>query len=228
MTIKIQKEVWSILIVTGLLCVLCVVLGSAIKKSNPSEKPKGLANLGLIIVNFFNGLVETNMGIEYVNFLSPVIGTIGMYILTANLIGLFAIPNPTANFSVTLTMAFFAWLVIEGTQIKVKGAKGFFGGLFEPFALFLPVNIFGELSPLLSLSMRLFGNILVGGVLMQLVYAGTSLLSGLIPVIGKQFNIFGPVFAPLLHAYFDVFSGVIQMYIFIMVTTVLAKSKADS
>ena len=227
MTIKIQKEVWSILIVTGLLCVVCAVLGHAIRKSDPAKKPEGAANLGLIIVNFFNNLVNTNMGEEYVNFLSPVIGTIGMYILVANLIGLFAIPNPTANLSVTLTMAFFAWLVIEGTQIHVKGAKGFFGGLFEPFALFLPVNIMGELSPLLSLSMRLFGNIMVGGVLMQLVYTGCSLASGLIPFIGK-FNFLGPIIAPVMHAYFDIFAGVIQMYIFIMLTTVLAKSKADS
>ena len=75
MTIKIQKEVWSILIVTGLLCVVCAVLGHAIRKSDPSKKPEGAANLGLIIVNFFNNLVNTNMGEEYVNFLSPVIGS---------------------------------------------------------------------------------------------------------------------------------------------------------
>ena len=61
---------------------------------------------------------------------------------------------------------------------------------------------------------------------MELVYNATSLLSGLIPVIG-QINFMGPVIAPALHAYFDVFAGVLQTYIFIMLTTVLAKSKSE-
>lgn len=225
MTIKIQSEVYSVLIVTAVIAVAGIVLGRKIAKSDPSEKPKGAANFGLMIVNFFDGFVRQNMGDEYVGFLGPVVGTLGIYVLLANWSGLVSLPNPTQNFSVTVTLAFLAWLVIEGTQIHVKGWKGYFKGYLSPIAVFLPMNVISELSPILSISMRLFGNILVGGVLMGLVYSATSLLSGLIP--GLNFNVFGPVFAPILHAYFDVFQGAIQMYVFITLTTCLAKSKSE-
>lgn len=226
MTITIQVEVWTILIVTGMLCVLVVFLGNKIKKADPAQKPEGAANVGLLLVQFIDGMVHDNMDESYVKNLGPVIGTIGLYILCSNLISLLGLPNPTANYSVTLTLALCAWVIIEGTQIKVKHVGPFLKGFLDPFFLFLPINIFGELSPILSMSMRLFGNILVGGILMELVYNATSLLSGLIPVIG-QINFMGPVIAPALHAYFDVFAGVLQTYIFIMLTTVLAKSKSE-
>ncbi len=226
MTITIQVEVWTILIVTVMLCVLVVFLGNKIKKSDPAKKPEGAANVGLLLVQFIDGMVHDNMDESYVKHLGPVIGTIGLYILCSNLISLIGLPNPTANYSVTLTLALCAWVIIEGTQIKVKHVGPFLKGFLDPFFLFLPINIFGELSPILSMSMRLFGNILVGGILMELVYNATSLLSGLVPVIG-QINFMGPVLAPALHAYFDVFAGVLQTYIFIMLTTVLAKSKSE-
>lgn len=227
MTIIIQKEVWSILIITVGICIFCVVAGLKLKNSDPSKAPTGIANVGLIVVNFFEKLVTDNMGKEYVNFLAPIVAALGLFILPANLIGLLSLPNPTANFSVTLTLALIAWVIIEGTQIKEKGVKDFLKGFLDPIFIFLPMNLFGELSPLLSMSMRLFGNILVGGVLMSLVYTFTGFVSSLIPFVGK-FNFIGPIVAPVLHAYFDLFAGTIQTYIFIMLTTALAKSKAES
>ena len=75
------------------------------------------------------------------------------------------------------------------------------------------------------MSMRLFGNILSGSILMSLVYTATNIVSNLL--IGKlvQFNIVGVVLAPVLHAYFDVFSGLIQMYIFISLTMALVANE---
>jgi len=81
-------------------------------------------------------------------------------------------------------------------------------------APFVVMNIMSKFSTLLSLSLRLFGNILSGSILMSVIYQMLGNISKLIPVIG-QFNIVGVIIAPALHFYFDLFAGVMQAFIFI-------------
>ena len=94
----------------------------------------------------------------------------------------------------------------------------------EPIPVFLPMNIFGKFSTILSMSLRLFGNVLCGGIIMSLIYSFTEFVSsalvGLFTSSGSVFNFVAPVLAPVLHAYFDVFSGFIQTLIFITLTMV--------
>ena len=89
----------------------------------------------------------------------------------------------------------------------------------------LPMNIVGKFSTMVSMSVRLFGNILCGGIMMQLVYGATSALSNAIARLfgaeGSVFNFMGPLIAPVLHAYFDLFSGFIQTLVFVTLTMVL-------
>ena len=74
--------------------------------------------------------------------------------------------------------------------------------------------------------MRLFGNILSGSILMSLVYTATGLASDiLLSWTGLSFNIVGIIIAPILHCYFDVFSGCIQMYIFVSLTMAFVNSE---
>lgn len=225
MVIKIQVEVFSILILTTLICALMILMGNCVKKTNPGERPKGLANLAVIFVTMMDNMTGENMGEQFRKHFGPYIGAIAMYILLANTCGLFGLPTPTSNYSVTLVLAFITWCMLIGINIYSNGLKGYFLGLLDPVFLMLPVNIFGEIAPLISLSVRLFGNILAGGVLMTLFYAFTGWLSSFVPIIG-QFNFLGPILAPVLHAYFDLFAGFMQMYIFISLTTILAGNKA--
>ena len=69
----------------------------------------------------------------------------------------------------------------------------------------------------LSISMRLFGNILSGSILMALVYQFTAWIS--YHVI--NFNFLGPIIAPILHCYFDIFSGCIQTLVFVTLSSIL-------
>ena len=225
MVIKVQPEVYSILIISTILCSVMIYMGRCIKKMDPSEKPSGFANLGIILVTTIDNLTAENMGKQFKQHFGPYIGSIAVYLFIANIIGLFGLPAPTANYSVTLSLALISWLIIMGVSIKYSTVKGYLKGLLEPFFLMLPINIFGEIAPLVSMSLRLFGNILVGGVMMTIVYTFCGLASSLIPVIGN-FNIVGVIVAPVLHAYFDLFAGFIQMFIFISLTTILAGNKA--
>jgi F-type H+-transporting ATPase subunit a len=69
------------------------------------------------------------------------------------------------------------------------------------------------------LSLRLFGNIMSGSIIMTLVYALAAYVSGFIPLLGR-INIVGIFLAPMLHVYFDLFAGLIQTFIFITLTTI--------
>ena len=104
-------------------------------------------------------------------------------------------------------MTFF---IIHYNGIKSNGITHF-TSLFQPLLL-SPINIIGEIATPLSLSLRLFGNILSGTVMMGLIYGLLSppITTG-IPAV--------------LHIYFDIFSGLIQAYVFCMLTMVYINDK---
>ena len=212
--LHLQKTVISIAIVTLFMAFLLVLVNIALRKYDPLSKPKGLVLLMIMAVEFVENLVrQACKKDELVNRLSPYFATVILYIFLSNISGLFNVESPTANYSVTLTLAIISVLLIEGNSIKYNSLKGYIKGLFEPFAPFFVMNVFSKLSTLLSLSLRLFGNILAGGVLMSIIYQLLAKISSFIPVIGN-FNVIALVVAPFLHFYFDLFSGVMQAYIF--------------
>ena len=222
MTVTLQKEVPSILILTALLCILCVVANGKMKKflENPFRQPTGLVFAVLTFVEWIEGMVAQVMGAKRVEGYAPYIGSLALYLVVANLSGLFGFNTPTMNLSVTLALAAITWVLIQRASLKTSGVGSYVHGLFEPFPFMVAGNVISKFTPFISLSMRLFGNILSGSVLMSLVYSACSSLTNLL--FGwtglSSFNICGVAIAPILHAYFGVFSGCIQMYIFISLT----------
>ena len=124
----------------------------------------------------------------------------------SNLAGLLALPLPTANLSVTLALALMMFVLIQRQGLRANGLRGRLHQLCEPLKLMLPLNVISELTLPLSLALRLFGNMLAGTVISLLVYAG---IRAFLPLSAAAF-----AFTPFLHLYFDVFSGLIQTYIF--------------
>ena len=217
MKLVLQSTVIYILAVTLFISLLIMLFYFLIRKADPLEEPKGAVLLGIMAVEFVEKMVRDATNKEIAEKLAPYVGSIMLYIFLANIAGLFGIEPPTANYSVTLTLAAITCILIEVYAIRYKGAKGYIKGLFEPLAPFVIINIISKLGTLLSLSLRLFGNIMSGTILMSVIYQLFAMVSGAIPVIG-QFNIFGVIVAPFLHMYFDLFSGVMQTYLFSTLT----------
>jgi F-type H+-transporting ATPase subunit a len=190
-----------------------------ISHADPLAKPSKFLTVGIVYYKVFQGLIKDNMGKRANPNYAPYIAAIAMYMFLSNILGLIALPSPTANFSVTLTLALITWVLIQYTKIKTNTLKGYFLGFFQPFAPFVIMNVFGLVAPLISMSLRLFGNITSGSVLMLLFYTFTQYVSKLIlPFV--DFNFIGIMTAPFLHMYFDLFAGLIQTYIFISLTTI--------
>ena len=133
-----------------------------------------------------------------------------IFLVVANLVGLLGLRPPTADLNTTLGLATISFILIQGTGLKSKGLWGYIKGLFEPFALMFPLNVISEISTPFSMAFRLFGNILGGMIIMALIYS-------VVPILV-------PVFP---HVYFDLFSGVIQAFIFTMLTMVFVSMASD-
>ncbi len=215
-----QIEQVSILIITIFLSLTFYIVGTKLNQLDYRETPEGISFLAVMYVDKLSELTIQNMGEKHGKRMAAYIGSTFMYIFISNISGLFGLSAPTSNFSVTFMLAFITFLLIQIAKIDTNGIKGYIQDFFEPFFPFVIPNLFGAVSPLISLSLRLFGNILSGSVIMSLVYAFGAWLSSFVPVIGK-FNFMGVVLAPLLHLYFDLFSGFLQAFLFISLTSIM-------
>ncbi len=219
MHITIQVELIFSLIIMFALGIFFIYVGKKVMASNPLEKPKGIVLVCETGVEMIYNYMKSIMPSQFEKSYYPYFAMLFVYLICANLSGLIGFDSPTSNFSITLALTLITFVLIQWNALKKKGGWTYFKELVWP-----PTNLLGTLAPLISLSMRLFGNILSGTILMGLVYSFTGWLSGLISV---PFNIFGPVIAPVLHAYFDIFSGCIQTLVFVTLSSILISIEAE-
>lgn len=221
-----QTELITILVVFVVLVALIFWANKALTSYEEGEKPKGIVLYATMYVEAMLSITVPVMGEKKGRLMASYIGSVFIYILVSNWSGLLGFNAPTANFSVTLALALITWVAVQVVQIIENGFKGYLKGFFEPFAFFVIPNIFGTVAPLISLSLRLFGNILSGTIIMTLLYSFTGWLSGFVPVVGK-FNFVGVFIAPWIHLYFDLFSGFLQAFLFISLTTIFIATELE-
>jgi len=210
--IYIHSTVINSWIVVLLLSLFAIYVSKKIKASDPTKKPTGIVNIVEIIVVQIENLVKDTMGPDKMKF-APYIGTLALYLAVANLFGLVGFAPPTSDYNVTLALAMITFVLTQYFGMKSKGLGGYFKGFFEPIPFLFPINVIGELANPISLSFRLFGNILSGVIIMGLLYSALGY--------------FAPIVAPVFHGYFDLFAGLIQTFIFIMLTMVFVSMAMD-
>ena len=194
----------SSLIVMLALIIFGIVVKIKVSKVRPEDNPSGLISACEIIVEKLDDMVLSSMGEKQYRKFVNYIGTIFAFILLSNISGLFGLRPPTADYGVTLPMAIITFCLIHYNHFKYQKIKGVIADLCDPWPIWAPINIIGDMAVPVSLSLRLFANVLSGTVIMALIYA---LLS--------RFAIIWPA---ALHFYFDLFSGAIQTYVFCMLT----------
>lgn len=198
----------SMLIVSAAILIFAIAANRCMKKAK--EVPTGFQNVIELIVEFIDGWVDKNMkaASKFRNY----IGALFLFIITSNLSGLLGLRGPTADYGVTFCLGMITFCLIQYNGIKTNKG-GHFKALFEPIPLFFPINFIGEIATPISLSLRLFANMLAGTIIMALWY-------GIIPIVVAKFAI-----PAALHAYLDLFSGCIQAYVFCMLTMVYVDDK---
>lgn len=189
---------------TALIVFLVVFAASRGKKLVPT----GVQNCVEILVEGLLSQFEKNVGPKYRQVV-PALLTLFLFILTANQLGLLPTEHltasPTSDINTTLGLALAVTLLIHVLFIANQGVGKWIKHFFEPFPVFVFINLVEEISRPVTLAMRLFGNILAGEILLELPYA---LCPWLIPIIWIAFS---------------VFVGCVQAYIFTTLSSVYLK-----
>ena len=196
--------------VCTLIVMLCLVIFAIIanrKIKHATEVPDTFQNVLELMVEKLDGVVESNMGKsapKFVNYIS----TIFLFIFFSNISGLLGLRPPTADYGTTFALAVITFVMIHYNKIKHQSGKKIWVDMCSPLPpwlpLWLPINIISDIAVPISLSLRLFANVLSGTVMMALVYGLLSKIAYVWPAV--------------LHLYFDLFSGAIQTYVFTMLT----------
>ncbi len=170
------------------------------------------------LYELLEGMIKEILGVwknKYFLYFS----TLFLFILVSNTIAFFPVPwmnfengviyvyplfrTPTADLNTTVCMAVFSTLLFVGVGIQNNGLFGYLKGFLSPTPFLLPLNIIGELAKPLNISIRLFGNMFAGMVIIGLIYFAV------------------PYFVPVpLHLYFDLFSGLVQSFVFVNLSMV--------
>ena len=184
---------WIIMVV---LMVLSIIFTRNLKLV-PGRKQMMIESFVGFLRNFFKDQLGEK-GMCYFPFL----GTMIIYIGFSNIIGLFGFTPPTKDLNVTAALAIMSIVLVEVAGIRAKGVKGWLKSFAKPVAIIAPLNVMEIAIRPLSLCMRLFGNVLAAVIIMEL-------LKAVVPIV-----------VPLaFSAYFDIFDGFIQAYVFVFLTS---------
>ena len=217
----IPGEVISSLLVMLIVVLLAIYIGIRAHFQNPLKKPKGLLHIAEIGVNYFDNFVKDITGTALPNFGGFIMG-VACYLFLAFIFGLTGLPSPVTYMAVPLSLGLLTFLLIHIISARFTKIR-YFKRYIDPMPVFLPVNLLSMWAPLLSLTLRLFGNAIAGWALLTIVEAGlrdaSAAIFSAVPA-GWNEIFLAPIPLALLHAYFDLFSGLIQTIVFISLTAI--------
>jgi len=185
--------------------ILLIVLG-AIAAKGVTMVPTKMQNLFEMIISGIEEFMVDQTGDEG-RWFFPILGTIFLYIFACNIIGL--VPTffpPTASINTTVSCAITVFVFTHFIGFKYHGLKyyqHFMGPVWWLSPLILPIELISHLARVLSLSMRLFGNMMGHETVLTIFFA----LAGLF-------------FAPLPIMAMGVFVAFVQAFIFFLLSTI--------
>lgn len=218
-------------LVMAVIVALCLWLTHDLKVTNISKRQA----MAEFLVEKANNFVRNNVGGHQFDHLIPFVAALFTTSVISNLISLVGLRSPTADLSTEAAWAVVVFVMITAKKIQTNRLGGYLKGFTQPIPVMTPFNILSELATPVSMACRHFGNILSGVVIDGLIYAAltaaTKALFGLIPgVIGDVLGRipFLAVGVPAVTSlYFDWFSGVMQAFIFCMLTIMYIANAAQ-
>jgi len=193
---------WIIMIIVS---IVFIILGKNLK-----VRPTRFQNALEWIVETIDHLIR-DMIPEKPRLFLPIVGTLTIFIASANLGGLIpGLKSPTTDLNTPLALAIVVFFSVHYYGIRRKGLLGHLKHYVEPIFILLPIEVASELARTMSLTFRLFGNIL-----------GEEI------VIAVLFLIL-PVLIPVPMMLFSIFTSVIQAYVFTLLTVVYISGAVEA
>jgi F-type H+-transporting ATPase subunit a len=193
---------WIIMVIVS---IVFIILGKNLK-----VRPTRFQNALEWIVETIDHLIR-DMIPEQPRLFLPIVGTLTVFITSANLGGLIpGLRSPTTDLNTPLALAIVVFFSVHYYGIRRKGLLGHLKHYVEPIFILLPIEVASELARTMSLTFRLFGNIL-----------GEEI------VIAVLFLIL-PVLIPVPMMLFSIFTSVIQAYVFTLLTIVYISGAVEA
>lgn len=216
--LNLHVSILTWLFVCMAVTILLVIVGKKFKHADPSVPPQGILLVFEEYVRMTQAVIKGNLKEKSWQYL-PLFGTSMLVMVICNLLGLVGLQTPTSNISVNMTLSIMVFLLIHITDIYKHGVIGKIKSLASPMVILFPLNIIGDLAFPVSLTLRLFGNMLGGSVIVALLY---MLVKALLP-----YSVVGYTVLPFLHMYFDVFAAFMQTYIYFTLATFFLGSSLE-
>jgi F-type H+-transporting ATPase subunit a len=192
------------IIMTWIACGLLIVFG-LLASYKKARIPGAWQIVGELFVSQFFNLTEDALDKEMAKKYGPLICALFMFLVLSNWLGILPyLEEPTKDLNTPLSLGIMGFVISHSVAIKTKGLKTYIKEYFAPIFFMMPLNLIGEIAKIVSISFRLFGNIMGGSIIILVV----SYLS---------YNILLP---PFLNAFFGLFVGAIQAFVFTMLTLV--------
>ena len=204
-----ETVIWAWIVIA------CLIVFALLATRKMKQNPKGLQAVAELIVETVYKYVHDTMGKRNMAF-APFIGTVFMFLLISNALGLIGFRPVTSDLNATFAMSFMVFFIIQANSIRSKTLKGYLRHFIQPNPLLLPINILEEFTFPVSLGFRLFGNILAGVIVMELIFKALGWLST--EVMRLPIPLLQTVLPLPLNAFFDIFEPILQAFVFSMLT----------
>ncbi|WP_406617525.1 F0F1 ATP synthase subunit A [Mycoplasmopsis adleri] len=217
-----QKQLLSLILIVLICLIVSLIVFIKIKKEARKDKaPKGLLFVMEGYVNYIDNAYDDNTDTKLPKARFYVFG-LATFLFVGNLLGLIGFEPVTTSYSVALTCGLITFLGIY--------VIGFMYQKWRFFKRYInPIEIIGQFSPLISISFRIFGNIIGGAVIIYLIYYVFGFVW--VKMTGQPnfdyavthnqaWPLLAPLITPFLHMYFDMFSAFIQALVFCSLTTI--------
>ncbi len=167
--------------------------------------PQRVQIIAELIIGQFYQLTEDALDRRRAEKYGPLVCTLFLFMLLSNWLGIIPhLEEPTKDLNTPLALGLMGFVIAHYAGIKSKGFKSYASEYFQPMFFMMPLNLIGELAKIVSISFRLFGNIMGGSIIILVVSHLT----------------FSLVLPPFLNAFFGLFVGTIQAFVFTMLTVV--------
>lgn len=204
-TVVVTWAVMAVLLVLAVLIRLLVV-------PRMTDKPHGVQNVLEICVEAICQYTNTNVG-DLGDNLPAYLFTVALFMVGCAAVELLGIRAPTADITMTFALALITFVLINYYGVRRKGVGGRIRSMSQPTPVVLPIKIVSDCAVPVSLACRLFGNMLGGMIVMDLLYSALGNAAiGIPSVVGLYFNVFHPL---------------IQTYIFITLTLTFIREATE-
>ncbi len=167
--------------------------------------PHSVQVVAELLVNLFWDLTKDTLDEEMAKKYFPLIFSVFLFVVCSNWLGIIPkLGEPTKDLNTPLGLGLLGFVIAHYSGIKAKGIGGYLKEYCEPIFFMVPLNIIGELAKVVSISFRLYGNIMGGAIIILVV-------SNLV---------YSFVLPPVLVMFFGLFVGSIQAFVFTMLTLV--------